>query len=256
MGSGVWCVGVFRALVGKWSLFLTMVTERRGLLHSEGTWAWITGVSILTGISPPCPQQVSSSTSRAGAAPGLGSANSLVRKPPEMESWRSGEQRCGPWGSCPGLWGPRAEVGAWGMEMVAPCSHWGPPGPVHLKQGCHPMIQPKSHRGKQEGPFQGAHGPQVTTLSHLMQWGLRQTPQGQGPSPPPTEPCALVVSSQGGVGGLLRRSLLGTPRLLHRVLAGRGPIGKATPAPSSPGRKPPGRPPVQVTPPIPGPLVH
>ncbi|XP_023392233.1 nascent polypeptide-associated complex subunit alpha, muscle-specific form, partial [Pteropus vampyrus] len=49
------------------------------------------------GVDPCGPQEasVSSSTSRAGAAPGLGSANSLVRKPPEMESWRSGEQRTG-----------------------------------------------------------------------------------------------------------------------------------------------------------------
>lgn len=186
VGSGVWCMGIFRAPGGTWSLFLTVVTERRGFLHSGGTWAWTAGGR--PDCFPTVSEQVSSSASRRGAAPGPGAAGSPDRKPPEMESCRSGEQRGGPWACCLGLWGPRAGVRVWGVGTVPLCSCWDP------------MSEPKSHGRKQEGPLQAAHAPQVTTPQPPAAVGTEADPSRTGPprtAPTPTDPCALVVSSQG-----------------------------------------------------------
>lgn len=137
---------------------------------------------------PTVSEQVSSSASRGGAAPGPGAAGSPGRKPLEMESCRSGEQRGGPWACCLGLWGPRAGVGVWGVGTVPLCSCWDP------------MSEPKSHGRKQEGLLQAARASQVTTPQPPTAVGTEADPSRTGPprtAPTPTDPCALVVSSQG-----------------------------------------------------------
>lgn len=91
-------MGVSRALCGGWSSFLTVVTG------AEGLSALLRDTDRCPhpdcDVSPPCFQQVvEGSAGQAGAESGPDFAGSPVGKPPETESWWSGEQRCEAWGA-------------------------------------------------------------------------------------------------------------------------------------------------------------